>query len=212
MRKTTLILLSAALVVALVAVLAGCGGSTTTTTSVSATTSSSATTGTSGTTGTTTAGGLGQLAVPMSGDQVAPPVQTSGSGTLTLGLDPSAGITYKLDVQGLTGVTSAGLYLGAKGQNGEMVVSLLPQAPPAGAASGTIAQGTITSANLVGSLKGKQITDVITALLGSGGGVYAQVNTQAHPNGEIRGQIDLTGAGAATGSTAAGAGSSTSSS
>ncbi|MBA3750860.1 MAG: CHRD domain-containing protein, partial [Nitrosopumilus sp.] len=46
---------------------------------------------------------------------------------------------------------------------------------------------TITEDEFVGSLKGKSMSDLITAM--SNGSIYANIHTQDNPNGEIRGQI-----------------------
>jgi CHRD domain len=53
--------------------------------------------------------------------------------------------------------------------------------------NGILSQGTITSANLEGPLKGKQVSDLISLI--SSGGAYANVHTKQNPKGEIRGQI-----------------------
>jgi len=47
--------------------------------------------------------------------------------------------------------------------------------------------GKITSADLQGSLAGKQMSDLVSIM--KNGGAYVNVHTQQNQNGEIRGQI-----------------------
>ena len=61
------------------------------------------------------------------------------------------------------------------------------QQAPTGPMNGPLSQGTITSANLQGPLKGKTISDLVKLI--NDGKAYANVHTQQNPKGEIRGQI-----------------------
>ena len=47
--------------------------------------------------------------------------------------------------------------------------------------------GYITSSDLVGPLKGKQISDLVKLI--NDGEAYVNVHTETNPKGEIRGQI-----------------------
>ncbi len=81
------------------------------------------------------------------------------------------------------------------GQNGGVVVWLYPSAPPPqlipGRTNGTLATGTITDANLVGSLAGQGLAALLDAM--EAGNTYVNVHTTAYPAGEIRGQIHVAG-------------------
>jgi hypothetical protein len=56
-----------------------------------------------------------------------------------------------------------------------------------GTTNGILATGTITSASLVGALKGKTLNDLIVKM--NEGNAYVNVHTMMNPGGEIRGQI-----------------------
>ena len=124
----------------------------------------------------------------MSGDQVAPPTESSMNGTAsfrTTGYDTV--IKYKIKVSGSSDVTSADIHLGEKGQNGEMVVDLLKDSKKNGIKQGTSIRGNITSSDLKGSLEGKVLKDLILVM--KNGTTYINIDTPYHENGEIRGQI-----------------------
>lgn len=100
-------------------------------------------------------------------------------------------ITYKLIVANIEDVRMAHIHLAPAGVNGSVVVWLYPSAPPAqlipGRTDGILAEGTITSASLMGPLSGMTIDDLVEAM--SAGNTYVNVHTVANPGGEIRGQI-----------------------
>jgi hypothetical protein len=124
----------------------------------------------------------------MSGDQVAPPTESSMNGTAsfrTAGYDTV--IKYKIKVSGSSDVTSADIHLGKNGVNGETVVDLLKDSKKNGIKQGTSIRGNITSSDLKGSLEGKVLTDLILAM--KNGTTYINIDTPYHENGEIRGQI-----------------------
>jgi CHRD domain len=93
----------------------------------------------------------------------------------------------------------AHIHSGKIGQNGPVVVTLF-QSKAATTSSpvknGILSQGTITSANLEGPLKGKQISDLVKLI--NDGNAYANVHTKQNPKGEIRGQISSVAAASAS--------------
>lgn len=124
----------------------------------------------------------------MSGDQVAPPTESSMNGTASFRTTShDTVIKYKIKVSGSSDVTSADIHLGEKGQNGETVVDLLKDSKKNGIRQETSIRGNITSSDLKGSLEGKAITDLIVAM--KNGTTYVNIDTPYHENGEIRGQI-----------------------
>ncbi len=112
-----------------------------------------------------------------------PPVTNApganGVFTATLTLSGSKGaLTWKLTFRNLTGpALAAHVHLGAPGKPGPVVIPLC--GPCHSGAHGVFA----------GSLSGNSA--LVKALLH--GGAYANVHTKKHPNGEIRGQIRVTG-------------------
>lgn len=124
----------------------------------------------------------------MSGDQVAPPTESSMNGTASFRTTShDTVIKYKIKVSGSSDVTSADIHLGEKGQNGETVVDLLKDSKKNGIRQETSIRGNITSSDLKGSLEGKVLTDLILAM--KNGTTYVNIDTPYQDYGEIRGQI-----------------------
>ena len=71
------------------------------------------------------------------------------------------------------------------------MVWLYPSSPPPqlteGTTSGILAEGVITSADLMGSLEGGDLQDLLDNMVA--GNAYVNVHTVENPGGEIRGQI-----------------------
>lgn len=127
----------------------------------------------------------------LAGRQEVPPVATNAQGRAVFQLNGSGtALTYRLTVSNITNVTMAHIHLGARGQNGPVVVTLFPGPTMTGRRDGTLAAGTITSASLSGPLAGQQLRALIRRM--RDGGAYVNVHTTAHPGGEIRGQIEVT--------------------
>jgi CHRD domain len=121
----------------------------------------------------------------LSGQQEVPPVQTTASGMAWF-KPMQDKVWFKLNVTDMQGVTQAHIHTGKQGENGPVVVTLYKSATPQ-PINGKLAYGNITANLLEGSMKGKQISDLATAM--SNGGTYVNVHTEKYPNGEIRGQI-----------------------
>jgi CHRD domain len=124
----------------------------------------------------------------MSGDQVAPPTDSSVNGTVSLRTTAyDTVIKFKIKVTGSSDVTNADIHLGKVGENGEVVADLLKDSKKNGIRMGTSIRGNITSSDLEGSLSGKELVDLISAM--RNGTTYVNIDTPFHDNGEIRGQI-----------------------
>ena len=139
----------------------------------------------------------------MTGSEEVPPknTQATGSAKFVSSSDGNS-MTYRIRVAHINGVTMAHIHSGSIGKNGPIVVTLFKSAAPTGPMNGPLSQGTITSANLEGPLKGKTISDLVKLI--NDGKAYANVHTQQNPKGEIRGQISTSASASASASTSPG--------
>ena len=121
----------------------------------------------------------------LSGQEEVPPVQTTASG-MSWFKQMQDKVWFKVNVTEMQGVTQAHIHTGKVGENGPVVVTLYKSETPQ-PINGKLAYGNITANLLEGPMKGKQLSDLATAM--SNGSTYVNVHTEKHPNGEIRGQI-----------------------
>ncbi len=124
----------------------------------------------------------------LSGSHVVPAVKTMAKGEagFKLGKDGME-LIYTLKVRDIENVTAAHIHQGKKGKNGPPVANLFTGPKKEGKFSGVLSKGTITAADLSGSLAGKPLTALIDMI--KAGDAYVNVHTDKHPDGEIRGQI-----------------------
>lgn len=155
----------------------------------------------------------GNFGTPMSGDEEVMPagvVNTSnarGNAIFQLSGDGQS-LSYKLIVANIENVFMAHIHRGVAGTNGGIVVWLYPSTAPVagpvagGRINGVIAEGTITSANLTGSLAGQPLSALVDLL--STGQAYVNAHTNDgvaptntgpgdYPGGEVRGQVEHRG-------------------
>ena len=129
----------------------------------------------------------------LSGDEEVPtPAETNATGQAIFNLrNNGTELHYKLIVANIEDVFMSHIHLAPAGANGPVVVWLYPSAPPPqlipGPSNGVIAEGIITSDDLVGPLTDMELSDLIDYF--NSGGCYVNVHTSAFPAGEIRGQI-----------------------
>jgi hypothetical protein len=121
------------------------------------------------------------------------PRDTDAQGQATFQInDEGTAISYKLNVANIENVRQAHIHLAPAGSNGDIVAWLYPAAPPQvlipGRTQGTLGEGELTAASLVGPLAGQPLSALIDAM--RNGGTYVNVHTSQFPPGEIRGQID----------------------
>ena len=155
----------------------------------------------------------GNFGTPLSSDEEVMPAgvvnnsTARGSAVFQLNADGTE-LEYQLMVANIENAFMAHIHRQAKGANGGIVVWLYPSTattpgPVAGGRlDGVIAKGTITAANLVGSLAGQPLAALIDEL--KAGNAYVNVHTNDgvaptntgpgdFPGGEIRGQIEHRG-------------------
>ena len=138
---------------------------------------------------TTTQSSSSKFVAKLTGRDEVPSKDTKATGSADFELSSNGNmLKYKVTVMNIDKVTQAHIHSGKVGQNGDIVVTLFKSQTPTGQKKeGTLSQGDITSANLEGPLKGKQISDLIKLI--NTGGAYVNVHTEMNPKGEIRGQI-----------------------
>ena len=73
-------------------------------------------------------------------------------------------MTYKMNVTGLTDATDAKIKLGKIGEGNDVVVDLLKISKNKARPTGVLIRGNITDESLVGSMKGKTLADLRTAM------------------------------------------------
>lgn len=142
----------------------------------------------------------GAYAAMLTGDAEVPPRATPASGQATFQLsNDGQSLAYTVTVRGIANVTAGHLHLGAPDANGDIILPLVPSAPPGGGLrNGIIGQGTATAAQLTGPLAGKSLGDLVAEM--DLGNVYVNIHTASgaspatlrpgdFPPGEIRGQI-----------------------
>lgn len=98
-----------------------------------------------------------------------------------------------MNVTGITDTTRAHIHQGKIGENGDVIVDLQKVSKHSDTEQGMILRGNITDSSLSGPMTGKALTDVKAAM--GAGDTYVNVHSQDHPDGEIRGQIEVKGSG-----------------
>ncbi|HEY7571499.1 MAG TPA: CHRD domain-containing protein [Nitrososphaeraceae archaeon] len=140
-----------------------------------------------------------QFRALLTGDNEVPPVDTQATGRIKIVPNPQqTALDYQISLSDLNEVvTGAHIHRGSVGTNGPIIANLKIGNVFAGALAYTLGSGsgststsvggTITSADLMGPLAGKQITDLIRLI--EDGKAYVNVHTDRNSNGEIRGQL-----------------------
>lgn len=136
----------------------------------------------------------------LSGANEVPPVDTPASGRGVYRLREDGTVLRFLHVfRGLENVVGAHLHLGAPGENGPVVVSLLN--PPADDPFRRL-RGEVTASDLTGPLAGRSLSALVAEI--EAGNIYVNVHTNDgqdpagtgpgdFPSGEIRGQLGRPG-------------------
>ena len=113
--------------------------------------------------------------VPLTGAQQVPPVETTGRGTADLNYDPATWVvTWSVTCSGLSGPATMAHFHGpaAAGKNGPVVIWLTKKGEP-----------------VESPIKGEATLTPEQAQQFTAGDWYINVHTQAHPGGEVRGQV-----------------------
>jgi hypothetical protein len=136
----------------------------------------------------TFAQGEQKFTAKLTGKDEVPPKDTKANGTAEFNLSADGKMmTYMINVMNIDKVTMAHIHSGKVGENGPVVVWLYNSTTPSGPINGMLSQGNTTANDLVGPLKGKQMSDLVKLI--NDCQAYANVHTEPNPKGEIRGQI-----------------------
>ena len=122
----------------------------------------------------------------LAGGNELPKVKTPATGRFKL-LLAEDGLSFELEVDGITSPAAANIHQGKRGENGPPVAGLFGGPTRMGRFKGILAEGVITDKNLLGELQGKTLADLVRLI--KSGNAYVNVLTETYPAGEIRGQI-----------------------
>lgn len=110
------------------------------------------------------------MKVTLSGDQEVPPVTTTASGKAQIAVKDDMSVTGSVKTEGIKGI-AAHIHAGAAGKNGPVVIPLTKS----GDNEWLVPAGAKLTAEQMAQLKA--------------GGLYVNVHSDAHKDGEIRGQL-----------------------
>ncbi|MGA7009771.1 MAG: CHRD domain-containing protein [Nitrososphaeraceae archaeon] len=126
----------------------------------------------------------------LDGNNEVPAVKTTAEGIINFKTKNDV-LTWKMNVTGANDPTGINIHKGKAGEKGEIVVDLMKVSKHSDSPKGMTMRGNVTESSLMGSMAGKTIADLKTAI--ANGDVYVNLKTQDHPDGLMRGQIKLKG-------------------
>lgn len=129
----------------------------------------------------------------LDGNNEVPAVKTTAEGVINFKTKNDM-LTWKMNVTGANDATGVNIHKGKAGEKGEIVVDLMKVSKHSDNPKGMTMRGNVTESSLMGSMAGKTIADLKTAI--ANGDVYVNLKTQDHPDGLMRGQIKLKGTNA----------------
>jgi len=119
-----------------------------------------------------------------------PPVNSTAEGVATFKVKDDT-ITTKINITGITDISGAQIHTGKKGENGDPIIDLLKTGEKTKTPGGVAIKGNFTASDFEGSLKGKALSALQSAM--GTNETYVNIKTSDHPDGEIRGQIKVKG-------------------
>jgi glucose/arabinose dehydrogenase len=126
----------------------------------------------------------------MTGAEEVPPVTTDAAAMAMFALNSDGTLSYELRAAGpIANVTAAHIHLGARAQNGPVVLFLFSSGSPQNFQTGDlISSGTVNDSNVIAR---PNFTPTIAELVERirQQRAYANLHTTAHPGGEVRGQV-----------------------
>jgi len=99
----------------------------------------------------------------LDGKKEVPPVKTTSEGVINFKTKGDM-LTWKINVTGISDATGVHIHKGKIGENGEAVVDLLKVSKHSDNPNGMVMRGNVTESSLIGSMAGKTIADLKTAI------------------------------------------------
>jgi len=115
-----------------------------------------------------------------------PPVDSKASGHATFKIKNDS-IKSKVNITGITDISGAQIFAGKIGQNTDPIVDLLKTGEKTETSGGVAITGNFTASDLEGSMKGKDLSELQSAMAANG--TFVNIMTTAHPDGEVAGHI-----------------------
>jgi plastocyanin/glucose/arabinose dehydrogenase len=122
----------------------------------------------------------------LDGAQEVPPVETDAFGYATFAMKKNGAISFGLNVAFIEEVFAAHIHCAPAGENGPVGVTLF-SGETVSIEKGVLARGKISGPDPDNGCGWADMSDIVTAM--QNGNAYVNVHTNAHPSGEIRGQI-----------------------
>ena len=115
-----------------------------------------------------------------------PPVDSAAEGVATFKLKDNS-IKSKINITGITDISGAQLFFGKIGNNADPIVDLLITGEKIENPGGVGIEGNFTDSDLGGSMEGKTLSDLQSAMATNQ--TYVNIMTGQHPDGEIAGHV-----------------------
>jgi hypothetical protein len=119
-------------------------------------------------------------------DNLVPPVDSPAEGVANFKVKDDTVIS-KINITGITDVSGAEIIRGEIGQNGDPVVDLLTTGEKSVRPDGVAIQGEFAAPDLIGSMEGKGLPDLQSAMAANQ--TFVNIITSEHPDGELSGHI-----------------------
>jgi hypothetical protein len=120
----------------------------------------------------------------LTGAEEVPPVESRARGRISV-FARLRSLEYSLVLSNAREVVAAHIHCGQLGENGPIGVTLYASGPVT--VNGTYAHGPILAPDINNDCNWKNVGDIVQAAVS--GNAYVNVHTDAHPRGEIRGQL-----------------------
>lgn len=125
----------------------------------------------------------------LKGRNEVPPVPSDAAGHVSIKINKDeTEIHYKITAANIENVRASHFHIAPAGSNGGVVAFLYSNSDqPSGPQNGVLVEGIITADNLINSMLGQPLSNLIDEI--RAGNVYVNVHTSQYPGGEIRGQL-----------------------